>query len=249
MNEQRFTGKGMVYNKARPSYPETLFEYLRFVNVIKSDYTAADIGAGTGIFSRQLAETVSHVYAVEPNDDMRNVAQTNSKSYGNISYIPAAAESTTLSDGSVDVVTVAQAFHWFDRAAFKQECRRIIKPGGKVVLVWNDRDKSSGINAENLEINRKYCNGFKGSSNGMDFRKENFTDFFDGNFEIKTFENNVKYDSDTFMLRNLSSSFALKPEDEKYPEYIDQLQRLFGKYSSNGLAYLPYITRCYIGRV
>ena len=249
MNEKKFDAKGNVYAKGRPAYPEQIFEYLIKTNVIKEDATVADIGSGTGIFTLQMSSFVSEIYAVEPNDDMRDKAEMLYKDFSNIVSVNSTAEATTLENASVDLITVAQAFHWFDRKSFKLECQRILKENGKVFLVWNDRDTSSEIIKENFEVNRKFCPNFKGSSNGIDFSKDGFKDFFEGEFELVEFKNHLTYDKDAFISRNLSSSYAPKATDDCYDEYVKAISEVFDKHSENGIVNYPYITRCYIGKV
>lgn len=248
MNENKFNDKGSVYAKARPDYPKALFDYLENKNIISSDCTVADIGSGTGIFSMQLAPFAEKVFAVEPNDDMRTNAESKFCQLPNIISVKATAENTSLLDGSIDLVTVAQAFHWFDRKAFKTECNRILKPGGKVILVWNNRDESREIIKDNFEVNKKFCRNFKGSSNGIDFSKEGFACFFEGDFDVIEFENSNIYDSDAFVQRNLSSSYAPKASDAGYDEYIEEIRKIFEKHSNGDTVIYPYITRCYIGK-
>lgn len=249
MNTNKFDEKGSVYAKARPSYPEELFLYLVSKSIIDKDKTVADIGSGTGIFTAQLSPFAKMVFAVEPNADMRNKAKDKLSRYSNISSVNAAAEDTSLSESSVDLITVAQAFHWFDRASFKKECKRILKPSGKVLLVWNDRDIKSEVIKDNFAVNKKFCPNFKGSSNGMDFSKESFKDFFDGEYEVREFDNSLVYERDTFIARSLSSSYAPKETDIQYAEYINAIEAVFEKHQVNGNVIYPYITRCYIGTV
>lgn len=249
MNENKFNEKGNVYAKARPDYPKTLFYYLQSKNILDSSMTVADIGSGTGIFTVQLSPLVNKLYAVEPNDDMRQKAEDRFHCFPNIVSVNATAEKTSLNESSVDVVTVAQAFHWFDRTVFKKECQRILKPNGKVVLVWNDRDINSQIIKDNFAVNQKFCSGFKGSSNGMDFSKDSFSDFFKGEFQTVEFDNSLIYDKNAFVARNLSSSYAPKFTDSYYEEYVKEIINVFDKHNKNGTVQYPYITRCYIGNV
>lgn len=248
MHTHKFDHKGSIYSKARPDYPEALFWYLMAERIIDPQKVVADIGSGTGIFTNQVAPFVKTVYAVEPNADMRHQAEK-SFSAKNIISINATAESTSLSESSVDAVAVAQAFHWFDRSEFKKECKRILTPNGKVVLIWNDRDTTADIIQENFSVNKRFCPEFKGSSNGIDLSEKSFSDFFEGEFEVTEFENTVLYKKDTFIERNLSSSYAPKEFDEQYKEYIDALESTFDKYCSDEIIRYPYITRCYIGNV
>ena len=250
MNEDKFSAKGSIYSASRPNYPDGLFEYLTRRGILTPQRTAADIGSGTGIFSIQLAQTVKTVFAVEPNDSMRRAAKRDCEAFGGrIISVQASAEHTGLQDGSVDCVTAAQAFHWFDRQAFRAECRRILKPSGWVVLVWNARDQASEIIRRSGEINAQFCPGYRGYSNGMDFSDpQQFADFFKGDYEVRQFENVLSYDRETFLGRSLSSSYAPRPGDENYHGYVQALTRLFEEFGGGTVAY-PYVTRCYLGRV
>ena len=119
MNEDKFTGLGELYAQFRPSYPEELIAYLfSFVGIGEED-VIADIGSGTGIFTKQMLEKGNTVYGVEPNADMRKIAEAALTDFKNFISVSATAENTTLPDHSIDVITVAQAFHWFDRAVFQ----------------------------------------------------------------------------------------------------------------------------------
>ncbi len=249
MNERKFDKKGSVYAKARPSYPNDLLDYLQSKDIIKPSYTVADIGSGTGIFTVQMSPCVEKVFAVEPNGDMRKSAEAAFEAYSNILSVNGTAENTTLDNSSIDVVSVAQAFHWFDRAEFKKECRRILKPNGKVVLVWNDRDGKSDVIIDNFEVNRKYCPNFKGASNGIDFSKQGFADFFEGEYDLIEFDNCIVYARAAFVARNLSSSYSPKKGDEYYDEYTNAINEVFDRHNINETVRYPYITRLYIGKV
>ena len=102
---------------------------------ISEDCVIADIGSGTGIFSRQLLHNGYNVYAVEPNADMRKKAEEMLSEYQGFVSVDGMDSNTNLPDKSMDHVTAAQAFHWFDADAFKKECRRILKPDGKIIIV------------------------------------------------------------------------------------------------------------------
>lgn len=249
MNEQKFTHKGQVYADARPSYPKELFDYLQERRIITPEGTVADIGSGTGIFTTQIAAYAKTLYAVEPNEDMRRQADAAFRSYPNIVSVNGTAEQTSLQDHSVDCVTVAQAFHWFDRAKFRKECMRILKDHKTVVLVWNDRDPSSKLIQDNYQINSVFCPNFKGSSAGISFLPESFDDFFKLRCEYSEFLNVYRYDISTFLKRNLSSSYAPHKNDIGYTEYVSSLTAVFDKHSVNGIVEYPYITRCYSGEV
>jgi len=246
----KFTGKAALYAQHRPSYPEACFTYLIEANALTTESTAADIGAGTGIFTRALLDRGLRVIAVEPNVDMRETAEVALSGYTGYASLSGTAEQTGIADGSIDLVTVAQAFHWFDVKAFKQECRRILKPGGRVALIWNSRVHASEVVAENAAICREFCPAFNGFSGGMEERPERICEFFkDGVYEHQVFENPLQFDLDGFIGRNLSASYALKEDDAAYYDFIDALKALFAKYSSDGRLAMPNETRVYLGEV
>jgi len=251
MNQTKFNGKANVYAKYRPSYPVKFLDYLYSEVGLTEDSVIADVGSGTGIFTGQLLKRRSFVYGVEPNGDMRSVAENAFGNYANFKSVNTCAEDTGLPGGSVDFITVAQAFHWFDRTKFRLECARILKESGKVVLVWNSRDSQSELVCENDKINRKYCPEFKGFSGGRrgEF-PEVFSDFFkDGHCEYRVFRNDLAMYQAGFIGRNLSGSYAPKETDENYAPYVLALKELYDKYSNGGIVIMPNITRSYIGEI
>lgn len=251
MNEEKFTGKAKLYSKYRPAYPEGFIDYLYSEVGLKDSSIVADIGSGTGIFSRHLLLKNSRVVGIEPNDDMRRAAEKDLAQFTKYTSIKATAEDTTLADSSIDYITVAQAFHWFDRMKFKLECKRILKRNGKVILVWNSRDPLSDVVIENDNINKRYCPGYNGFSGGTEGDgPRDYEDFFkDGICEYRTFQNDLFFDQDGFIGRNLSASYAPEEGTAAYHAYIDELGRLFCKYSMGDRLCLPNITKSYAGEV
>jgi len=250
MNTDKFTGKAFTYEKFRPEYPYRFIEYLFSTIGLSEDSIISDIGSGTGILSRQLLEEGRRVFCVEPNEDMRKTAEKNLFSYQNFISVNGSAEQTTLQDKSIDCITVAQAFHWFNVEKFKQECQRILKRSGKVVLVWNSRVADSPLVVENAAICKKLCQNFKGFTGGQEKNPVSFNIFFkNGIYEYKAFENNIFYDKEGFLGRNLSASYAPKEEDINYEQFTVDINSLFMKYSNNGSLTLPNMTRSYIGEV
>lgn len=153
----QFTGKASAYEKHRPNYPQACIDFIISAAGLKRGNVVADIGAGTGIFSRQLSESGLQVMAVEPNADMRAQAEKMLADYSNTVVLPGSAEETGIAAGSVRLVIAAQAFHWFDAAKFRAECKRILVPGGRVALIWNSRDLESPLVQETAGICRRFC--------------------------------------------------------------------------------------------
>src|SRR5262245_840572 len=121
---ERFSARADAYARARPSYPQAVFDVLREHYTLAEGTVGADLGAGTGIFSRLLLEAGAVVFAVEPNADMRLEAERSVPSARAPFFrsIAARAEETSLPAASIDLVTAAQAFHWFDIEQARREC-------------------------------------------------------------------------------------------------------------------------------
>ena len=239
------------YAQYRPTYSGEFIDYLYGEIGFSKTSVIADIGAGTGIFSKLLLEKGSKVICVEPNNDMLRVAKEYISCFPKCEFVNSPAEKTTLPDKSVDFITVAQAFHWFDEERFQAECKRVLKDNGKVVLVWNARisDVESVIACD--EINRRYCPEapvFSGVQRGI--APDNHADFFkDGLVEHKTFSNDYSMDEDGFIGRILSSSYALKEDDANYLDYVSELKKLFINYNIDGYFEMPNVIYSYIGQV
>lgn len=242
-----FSGLASDYASGRPTYSQRFIKSLYRDYGFSADSVIADIGSGTGKFAAQMIDRGSFVYLIEPNDDMRELAMRELKSYGNCRCVCGDASNTALENSSVDFVTAAQAFHWFDVEAFKKECKRILKPEGRIFLIWNVRDVDSEINQKNRRIYEKYCPGFKGFSGGIKNDDARIRQFFDGAYVKEEYSHPLNYSCDKFISRCLSSSYSLRKNDEGYEEYIGELKELFETYAVNGMMTVPNKTMAYIG--
>src|SRR6184192_3848291 len=132
---QRFSSRVENYVRYRPGYPPAVIDLLKNECALTPSAVIADVASGTGIFTRLLLENGNRVYGVEPNQAMRESGEASLASYRNFTSVHGTAEDTTLSDTSVDLVTAAQAAHWFDRDRALEEFRRVLKPAGYLVLI------------------------------------------------------------------------------------------------------------------
>ena len=206
-NTNRFNGRAETYSKYRPSYPIELINNLKTEHHLDEHTIIADIGSGTGILTKKLLEYNFKVFAIEPNTEMRKIAENRLKDYHLFTSINGTAENTTLNSNSVDFITVAQAFHWFDPISFKSECRRILKPFGKVMIISNSRVIESSIIQEIISIYTKYCPDFHGFSNGLDDSKEIFDVFFlEEKYNYISYNYPLTYNKSSFIGRHLSAS-------------------------------------------
>ena len=135
---QAFDGAAEVYDRGRPSFPPEAVEKLVEVLGIGPGVRVLDLAAGTGKLTRMLAPTGAELVAVEPLDGMRARLEA---SLPGVRALEGTAEAIPLPDASVDAVTAAQAFHWFDGKAALSEIHRVLAPGGRLGLLWNARDE------------------------------------------------------------------------------------------------------------
>lgn len=244
---KKFNGLASVYAAGRPTYADAFIEELYKKFGFSSNSVIADIGSGTGKLAKQIIEKGSYVYCIEPNEDMRNQSVTELEKYTNKSIIAGDAADTALQDCSVDFITTAQAFHWFDAKLFRNECKRIIKPGGKVFLIWNMRDINSDIVRKSYNIYKKYCPEFKGFCGGIKKDDIRISFFFNNRYERLEYDNTLYYDKEKFINRSLSGSYSLKQQDIRYNEYINKLEALFYEYADNNVITVPNKTIVYLG--
>ena len=244
----QFTGQAAAYVKGRPLYAQAALDFLKQQG-INETARIADIGAGTGIFSKQLAQNGATVFAVEPNEDMRRAAEEYLKDTKNARCIDGSAENTTLPDHSVGFVSAAQAFHWFDKAVFRKECERILIPNGKIVLIWNVEIFGGEFFREYGEILNRLTTNDTPQADEKDpydfFFKQ--AEAFLTDFKRVEFDNTLYLDEETFLSKSLSSSAAPKKNEPLYEIFVQELKKLFVQYNKNGKLTYPHKTVLYIG--
>ncbi|WP_008310958.1 class I SAM-dependent methyltransferase [Leptolyngbya sp. PCC 6406] len=139
-----FSDRGEDYEKYRPIYPASAIDTILSGLESLTQITAVDVGAGTGIGARLLANRGVRVVAIEPNEEMRTAATP----HEGVEFLAGTAEQIPLKNVSVDLVTSFQAFHWFDFDKSLQEFRRILKSGGRLALIWSFWDQSDPVSKE-----------------------------------------------------------------------------------------------------
>lgn len=246
---KKFDGRASDYAHSRPQYAAALLDHLYDNEILSPASTVADIGSGTGKFSRQLLDRQSEVYCVEPNADMRSVAEATLCGYPRFHSIAGEATHTTLASGSVDCITSAQAFHWFAGEPFKQECLRILKPGGLAILIWNVRDLADERNRNWHDIFAHHCPTFRGFSNGIERDDAKIRAFFGGRYTRVAFDHPLLLDKVGFIKRSLSSSYSLRETDPDFPAYRAALEALYDRYENHGQITIANRSVAYIGSV
>ncbi|MFZ0218689.1 MAG: class I SAM-dependent methyltransferase [Candidatus Aquirickettsiella sp.] len=244
-----FTKTVSYYLKYRPSYPKEVLDLLVRECGLNNKSLIADVGSGTGFLAKLFLEAGNTVYAVEPNQAMRETGEAYLAHYSHFHSISGTAEATQLEHASVDFITVGTAFHWFDVEKTKQEFKRIAKPKAWVVLVWNVRDTESLLIHDYESLLHEYGNDYA-NSKAKKLDKVALDIFFKGH-TIKTasFRNVQLFDWEGFKGRLLSTSFIPSPEDAKYKAMVEQLNIIFLRYEKNGIIEFLYKTNLFYSHI
>lgn len=229
---QRFEDRASDYVRARPSYPAELLDVLRAECGLGERSVVADLGSGTGLFTRLLLASGATVHAVEPNDAMRAAAERELATTPRFHSVNGRAEATTLADSSVDLVTAAQAFHWFDLAATKREMLRILRPGGVVALVWNDRDTRGTAFLRELEaLLVAHCPSYPELQGKADAFGSFDVLFGEGAWSRRVLPNEQRLDEDGLVARVASASYAPKRGTREHEDIVAALRSLFARHA------------------
>ncbi|HEY2726235.1 MAG TPA: class I SAM-dependent methyltransferase, partial [Parafilimonas sp.] len=226
-NTKRFGNRVDNYVKYRPSYPKEIISFLENEIGFNKDFIVADVGSGTGILSEIFLDKGNTVYGIEPNEPMRNKAEELLKNYSSFKSINGTAEQTTLQKESVDIITAAQAFHWFDVEKTKAEFKHILKPDGYCCLIWNERLNESAFAKAYDELLLGFSIDYaKVDHKNIDDKK--IESFFEPNHVIKhSFNNKQVFDFEGLKGRLLSSSYT---PDENHPKHNAMIESLMNIY-------------------
>lgn len=249
-SKERFSDRVDSYVMYRPSYPKEAVDYLYDIIGLRSNSKIADIGSGTGIFSKLLLERGSYVTAVEPNQAMRLAAEQMLESNPNFQTISGSAESTGLPDQSVEFIVCAQAFHWFDRLAAQTEFRRILQPGGRVILIWNSRlTNGTSFREEYDHLLHTYGTDYE-KINHKNISQTMLLSFFkEGTMQEGRFRMSQEFDFEGLRGRLLSSSYSPVPGHPNYDPMMTELRNLFDRNKQDGIVLFDYETEIFWGEV
>lgn len=246
---QRFSNRVDNYIRHRPSYPREVVELLKVKCGMTPHAAVADIGSGTGKLTELILPHAKRVFAIEPNLEMRAAGEQLLGSHANFASIAGTAESTTLPDGSVGLIVAGQAFHWFDRERAKVEFQRILKPGGHVALIWNDRQLDStpflvayesllrSLGTDYEQVNHRNIDG------------EKLRQFFGHEPQMQSFPYVQPFDFAGLKGRLLSSSYAPAEGEPGCDAMLAKLREIFDAHQEGGQVAFRYDTVVYFERL
>jgi SAM-dependent methyltransferase len=244
----RFSDRADDYAKYRPGYPPALLDFCRRELGLTPAWVVADIGSGTGILARMFLEQGHRVLGVEPNAAMRQAGERELAAFPGFTSVDGAAEATGLPGASVDLLTAATAFHWFDPARARAEALRILRPGGWALLVWNIRHSEAspfllGYDA----LLAAHAIEYRGGSTQQRAESAALATFF-GTTDYRrcTCPNAQTLDFEGLKGRILSSSYSPKPGHPQHAPLLAGLRTLFDAHrQQDGLVRMEYLTQIY----
>jgi SAM-dependent methyltransferase len=248
--KQRFSNRVADYVRYRPGYPAAVLDLLGAECGLRPGHVIADVGSGTGLLSELFLKNGNRVLGVEPNQEMREAGEEYLQSYPGFTSVNGSAEATTLNDAGADFVTAGQAFHWFEPEKTRAEFRRILRPQGWVVILWNER----------LSDTTRFLRDYEALvfKFGMDYsrvnesypREERMHNFFGAHaFTKHDLANFQEFDFEGLSGRLRSSSFAPTEDHPNYAPMMAELERIFRTHERDGRVCMQYWTRIYFGQL
>lgn len=247
---ERFSDRVDDYVRYRPGYPPEALEPLSRDCGLGPGATVADVGAGTGIWTRRLLDAGCRVLALEPNEAMRQAGRAQLGDEPRLSWRAGTAEATGLPGGSVELVTAAQAFHWFDRPRTRAELARVLAPDGSMAVIWNERRKEStpfltayerllldwAIDYERIDhtrIGRRHLAPFLAPHPLLEFACANRQPL-----DLAGLEGRLR-----------SCSYAPGPDHPHHEPMMAELREIFATHNEDGRVAMDYDCRVYYGRL
>lgn len=243
-----FSAKISDYVASRPDYPSALLDEIARECALEPGHRIADVGAGTGLLTRDLLARGYRVTAVEPNAEMRDACNTLLGQLPNFQCVDGTAESMPLADQSVDLVTAATAFHWFNIEESRREILRVLAPHGKVALIWNDRLLSDPLHV----VLDGVFNEFGGAQRNALIAHEDrsaVADFFGATTpSIFSCPHVHRLGASGLISLVLSRSYMPPRESVNGLWVADNVRRIFDDFAHEGLVDVNYTSVAYIGR-
>lgn len=237
-----FADRQQIYDDFRPSYPKEAVQLIRAHT--GPDAVVADVGSGTGKLAVLLAPNVKKLYAVEPNVHMRRVLSQRTEGQAQVQVVSALAEHLPLADQSVDAITVAEAYHWFDNEETRREFRRILRPGGRIFLLWNHFEHND-YDERMRAIEQQYRTYPRPKQRTGAERADDL--FGQGRWQRFTFDNTMHQTFRQFYGGMSSASYAPEAGTVAGEAFRRAVQELFDDYALKGQLTTHVTAVCYVG--
>lgn len=247
--QDRFTGRVADYERYRTRYPAQVIDILSERCGLTREAQVADIGAGTGMLSELFLEYGNSVVAIEPNDEMRAGSERLAQAWPGLLVKRGTAEATGLEDASVDYVVAGRAFHWFDPEPAKLEFKRILRPGGWVVLVTNSRVRDDSPQSLDYEtLLREHGIDYKENRERYEIAPKINTFFAGGEMFRKEISGEQRLTLEDLIGLTQSLSVSPLPGDPRYPGMQKALDEFFSKWEREGTVVITTLCRMACGR-
>ena len=248
-SRDRFSDRVKNYVKYRPNYPKVILELFESEMNLQPTSKIADIGSGTGISSKLFLENGNFVYGIEPNQKMREAAETFLSNFPRFQSVDGTAENTTLPDNCVDILIAAQAFHWFDNKSTKTEFRRILKNEAFIALIWNERQLDSNEFLRDYErLLVKFGTDYQTIRHDQ-YTKKKLENSFSKKLQIASFYNSQTLDWLGFKGRLLSTSYLPSKTDMSFEKMMQTAKSLFARHEEKGKVVILYDTNVFYGQI
>jgi SAM-dependent methyltransferase len=222
-----FNGRQEFYHEARPGYPRELLDWLETETGPVSGKCVADVGAGTGKLGRLLAHRGADVSFVEPGDDMRSLIHRDG-----LRALKGSAEATGLPDGSIDLVTAAQSFHFFEQGPTRREFDRIMKPNAHIFLTWYAFATENAFMRDFDATLSKYTKE-TGNLVEPDFVKTQHLESFFGSAGFKRWHEYIVIPYSESRFLDLTHSFSYLPWAKNAAQIDLEIRAVFDRYKEN----------------
>ena len=242
-----FSTKAEKYAKFRWDYATSAIEAIINITQMSINSTVADIGAGSGILTKHFVAKAQKIYAIEPNFELRQILTRELGAFPSISVMDACAEATKLPDNSVDVITVAQAIHWFDPEPARQEMMRILKGDGWLVLIRNNGANNKQNKAVRSLMTEEYGANFLVVTERPKEQPVRFY-FWNDDFQSFVFPFALQQGWEEFFGTLTTLSFMPDEDHPLFPKLETEAKKVFSQYSNHGYWKVEGETELIIGQ-
>lgn len=246
---EAFTPLAEDYARYRPGYPSEVLDVLKNACDLTRNSLIADIGSGTGNLARLFLAAGHQVVGVEPNHEMRNAAERLLSEYAAFRSLDGSAERIPLEKESVDLIAVGQALHWFDIDRARAEFGRILRPGGWVAVLWNDRLSDATPFTREYDAVTNALAAEKPPLCTVSFSANLDSLFGAATIQSAAFPHTQRLDLQGILGRARSSGYIAQPGCPGHEEQTKLMTDLFHRHQRAGVVEFHYLTQLHFARL